>query len=183
MWTAVFEFLKALLPFLSSIKKNKAGDVIVRTAEVYDNMNHIADVSEDKIGRIHILYAHNGGFDLKTGKPSFVTCLHEVVREPFEPVKGQCQKLDLDGAYNLLLRQLYLDQVVDIDANSLEKGSLLDQIFKNEGIQRSRSYFLKHTKEAFWFITFSTQLPDYDFDAADIHFTLTQAVSAIKQRI
>lgn len=178
----LFSLLKAFGPWLKSIGKHKAGDVIVKVAQIYDNMKELLDSEEFGIERILILYAHNGGDDLVSGKPSYVSCLHEETRHPFTSVKKDYQRLPLDGEYITMLTSLYLNKEINLKTADL-KDSLLKNIYLTEGVDHSRLFFLKHTKEAFWFMSIATSKPEAIFEIPAAKVAITRVVSNIRQRI
>lgn len=174
-------FLTELLRFIRFVKRTKAGDVIVKTAEIYDNMRMLTTDLSHGIGRVLVLYAHNGGFDLQTGRPAYATCLHEEVRAPFTSVKADYQKIPIDGPYIDMLKQIYLNGYTNINVASMSP-CLLKNIYERENVKHARVYFLKHSKEALWYISIASD-GDATFDTPKTAVALTRAVSNIKTRL
>jgi hypothetical protein len=179
---AAFKFLTEVLKFIKFWNRNKAGEAIVRTAEIYDIMRTLVDTPAYGIGRVLITYSHNGGFNFKAGKPQFNTTLHEMVRYPFKSVKARYTKYPLDEACIEMLTGVYLKKQVDYVVAEMGQTTLRE-LYTLDGVERTRIFFLKHTKEAMWIMSVSTANELVTFNEIDTKVALTKAVSDIKARI
>lgn len=137
---------------ISIFQRRKAGEIVVRTSEIYDIMRDLVHVHHEyNIERFMILRAHNGGQDMKEFTPHYVSLVHEDFRHPIKSCKADYQKLDLDGEYIKLLKNLYLKgaEGVSIRTSELEKGSLLRNIYEAEGVLSAKVFFVHHTRKEF----------------------------------
>lgn len=169
--------------FRQKFGQSKAGDAIVQTAAIYDEMRKIVDDPENGIGRFMILKCHNGGGDIKSGTPQYVSTIHEEVRLPFTSVKKDYQKLSIDGAYVEMLKEIYLKQYKDYNRALMERGSLLYDIYSAEKVTHSRIFFPRHSKNAFWFCSLATHEPVHRFDEPETKLAVRLAVNNIKNLI
>lgn len=179
---AFIKLLPEVLKFWKWLRKDRAGEVIVRTAEVYDNMREIVDTKAYGIGRVLICYAHNGGENLAVGTKSKVTCVHEEVRPPFQNVKKEIQGLDIDGHFNDVLKECYLKKSADLHTVDMPPGILKDR-YQKEKITRARLFFLKQSKKHFWYLSVATHNELVTLNEVDTKVILHRAVSNIKTRV
>jgi hypothetical protein len=179
---ALLKLLPELFKWFQSWDTNRAGKVIIKTAEVYDNMRYLTDTPHFGIKRVLIKFAHNGGKNLAVGTKSKVTCIHEEVRWPFKSVKNKMQDFDIDGQFNEVLRELYIKKSVDLDVATMPDGALKDQ-YLSEGVKRARLLFLKESRKYFWFMSIATENELVTFNDVDTRVALRHAVSNIKARV
>lgn len=172
------EFIKLITELISLFKKS--GSAIKKTALMYDAMHSVLN-RQTKIGSIMILCTHNGGKQIRTYSPTYVSCLHEDYIAPFKSVKSDYQKLSLDKPYWEFISKLIDDKDMVMKENELPEGSLLKTIYDAEQIAQSRVFFLKETRKYFFFITFRTHDKEKDLMEPETDLQIRIAVSKIKQ--
>jgi hypothetical protein len=183
MGTTILEFFKTLMEFVMFWKRKKAGDVIVKTAEIYDEMRKVVLNYDLGVHRFLIIKAHNGGGDFRNDTMTYATVLHEEIRKPIISVKGDYQGLPIDGYYNEMLKKVYMYDEFYIDASTMKKESLLGTIYDKEKIKHAKVFFLKHSKKGFWFCSIATTQEDNKLNAPEQTLAFKIAVSKIKQRL
>jgi hypothetical protein len=183
--TAVFRFLYELIkfePLRNWLKKDKAGEVIVRTAAMYDIMHNMVNVqSEYKIQRFLIISAHNGGENMHTFSPQFTTCRHEAIRPPVTSVRNDYQKLPTDHEYTQILMNVYVHKFVELHTDEMPE-CLLKSIYQKEGVKHSRLFFIQHTKKEFIFGSIATVDDDREIlKSPKVDIALRVAAAKLKQ--
>jgi hypothetical protein len=179
----IFNFLSKVLDFIMFWKHKKAGDVIVRTAEIYDEMRKVVLNYDLGVHRFLIVKAHNGGGDFRNDAMAYATVLHEEIRKPMISVKGDYQNLPIDGYYNEMLKKIYVNNELYIDVDTMDKDSLLGTIYQKEKVKHAKVFFLKHSKKGFWFCTIATAYEHNKLDEPEQSLAFRIAVSKIKERI
>jgi hypothetical protein len=109
--------------------------------------------------------------------------IHEEVRSPFHSVKAGYQSFPIDGYYNDMLKKIYLNDTLEIDVNTMEKDTVLGNMYQTEGVKYAKVFFLKHSKKGFWFCTVTTTEEANQMNTPEHKLALLNAVSKIKQRI
>lgn len=183
MVRTITTFFQTLMEFIMFWKKKRAGDIIVKTAEIYDAMRAV--VLHEKLGvqRFLVIKAHNGGGNFRNDAMTYATVLHEEIRKPMVSVKQDYQSLPIDGHYNDMLKKIYVDGELDLNYERMNKDSLLGNIYSKEGIKHARLFFLKHNKKGFWFCSVATADAKNQLDTSDHEIAITIAVAKIKARI
>lgn len=179
----VLSLFRTLMEFVMFWNKNKAGDVIVRTAEIYDEMRKVVLNSDLGVHRFLVVKAHNGGGDFRNDAMTYATVLHEEIRKPMVSVKLDYQSLPIDGYYNEMLKKIYVDTELYIDASTMDKNSLLGTIYEKEKVKHAKIYFLKHSKKGFWFCSVASAYEHNKLDSPEQKLAIKIAVSKIKSRI
>jgi hypothetical protein len=183
MASAIVKFFTTLMEFVMFWKKNKAGDVIVKTAEIYDEMRKVVLNYELGVHQFLVIKAHNGGGDFRNDAMTYSTVLHEEVRKPMLSVKADYQSVPIDGYYNEMLKKIYVNGSLYIDASTMEQDSLLGEMYVKEKIKHAKVFFLKHSKKGFWFCAIASAYENNSLDAPEQNLAFKIAVSKIKERI
>lgn len=98
-------------------------------------------------------------------------------------VKGDYQSLPIDGYYNEMLGKVYKDGELFIDADAMDKESLLGNIYQKEKVKYAKVFFLKRNKKGFLFCTVATSYDHNKMDTTEHKVAFKIAVSKIKERI
>jgi hypothetical protein len=183
MGTAIVKFFTTVMEFVMFWKRNRAGDVIMKTAEIYDEMRKVVLNYDLGVHRFLVIKAHNGGGDFRNDAMTYATVLHEEIRKPMISVKGDYQSLPIDGYYNEMLKKIYVNGSLYIDASTMEQDTLLGSVYAKEKVKHAQLYFLKHSKKGFWFCSIATAYDQNKLNDPEQNLAFKIAVSKIKQRI
>lgn len=158
--------------FISLWKNNKAGHKAMQIADMYDSMNSI--LTPNGVNRILVMWYHNSGGVIRTDKPLYVTCIHEVKLDELKAVKHRYKGMEVDHNYIKKVRDIYVNGSTSLQYQELSDG-LLKNIFRKEQVHHSHSYFIKHNKKGLWFVSLRTSNPLYDFteDEVDIRAVIS----------
>lgn len=158
--TSVASLLTKILSiiFFFVKRRKKAGDAFVAAAKIASLMRNI--VMEESyehldIERCLILRAHNSGEDLTPLSYMFTSVMMEAMKEPFDSVFDQYQKIAIDTEYRKLVADIYVNKMVTMETSSMP-DCRLKNFYISEGVVRSKCFFIKHNKKELWFMSFAT---------------------------
>lgn len=170
---AVTEFLK----FLNNIFVNPRRQ-IQKVINIYDTINRIID--ETAVERFLIFKAHNGGGVIKPTGELYVSALYEGYCCHFHSVKSKYQKIEIDQEYARMLLELMQKGNLHFKTDKMREG-LLKGVYKSEGVQEVRLYYLGQTKKFIFYCSAATS-KNWDFTTEE-KASLDISIGNIKQNM
>jgi hypothetical protein len=149
MWSeAITEFFK----FVNNLFTGPRGQ-IKKVVNIYDAMHRILD--ETSVKRCIIYKAHNGGVLIRPHTPLYISALYEDYSHPFNSVKADYQRLELDEEGLRVLSELSLGKKFAAYTEDLKPG-LMKGIYLAEGIKYCELYYLGQDKKNVYFCSCAT---------------------------
>lgn len=153
---------------------------IVKVVKIYEAMHKMLE--NNKVKRVLVLKAHNGGGLIRPNTPLYVSAIYEDYMSPFYSVKETYQKVVIDEAYIRTLIDLCTKKHIKIKVKDL-KQCLQKDIYDGEDIKYSELYYLGQDKKNLYFCSCSSKEEggwENDKQQALIN---NMAVNAIKNNI
>jgi hypothetical protein len=142
--------------FLAVFKKKKAGHAFVDAIRLFELIDELINKRPDlKVERIAIMKAHNDNSDMTPVSFKYITAMYSKSRSPMKEIGGRFIKVEMDEDYYLILAEMFMKKGIDIYVDRIPSGPT-KSIYKAEGIRFQKMFFIKHTKKALWYCSFST---------------------------
>ncbi len=130
--------------------------------DIYRIMNDV--LRKTNAERFLILESRNGKGVPRIGTQLYVSVLYEDYNSPFESVKKKYQRLEADGQYIRMLKQIYDNDDIAFFTHDMPDG-LLKDIYVNEGVFWSYVFRIGQGDKSFLYGSIATSQPESPFSA------------------
>lgn len=153
---------------------------IAKVVKIYDAMHKILE--SNKVERVLVLKAHNGGGLIRPNTPLYVSAIYEDYIHPFTSVRDTYQKVSIDEHYIRTLMDLCSKKSIKIKTKNLPQ-SLQKDIYEGEGILYSEMFYLGQDKKNVYFCTCASSREDgWENDKAQ-SLLINMSINSIKNNI
>ena len=153
-------FTKYLIKKLQNHKYAKIRYVLERIRELYRIFYNI--VHETPASRIALLRLTNGGGIPRVGATIRSSVIHEAEDGNTRALANRWQSQPVGPGHLEILKDMFNNESTEVSLDDLEEDSVLYDLYKSDGIQRSLIFLMKTGKEEILYLVISFQ------DAADL---------------
>lgn len=158
----IYASIKSFTRF-SNIDMNRWKNVLKRKKLIKPLLNDLV-YSDENICRASLLYLKNGGGVPHAGSQIYSNILMDACIPPLQDYTSRWQDVRVEGEYLNILSKLAIEGVVHIVTKDLQPGVLKDA-GESEGIDSFYLYYIKATKNKWFYLAISSCNSNFKFNA------------------
>lgn len=144
-----FKMFKALFELLTVAFKGGFTVVSNKIHFIYNRLAETVDTDALGIQRALVLRVHNGGGNLSSSRPTYVSVTYEESRKPLKQISRNYQNILADKHMMRILQDVKLNGEVILNVEDIPDDAYLKDFYTTQGVLHVRIFFIKETKGGF----------------------------------